>query len=124
NSLVKITLSKKKDKSSDLKNIFVKPIEVKAGLRLCFVYRYNTKDITKNYEIDEATDKIISYLENDFSQANVFTTTQEYSLMINKKNRCKIISKKTTSEKDVELTHDKNKRKFVDIENNIYLREL
>jgi len=124
NSLVKLTLSKRRNKSSEIKNIFIKPIEVKAGLKLSFVYRHNTKDVTKNYEFAEAIEIILNHLENEFSQANLFSLSEEYILMINKKYKCKIITKKLSGSKEIELSHDKNKKRFVDIENNIYLREL
>ena len=45
---VKLTFSK--TTNADLaKNIYVRPVIIKKGAALSFSYRYQTKDITKNY---------------------------------------------------------------------------
>ena len=49
--LIKLTLSARKDKNADLKKLIVTAVELKKGYCLNFVYRHNTKDITKNSEI-------------------------------------------------------------------------
>ena len=48
---IKLTFSDRRDKSNNLKNVFVKPVMLKSGYMLSFVYRHPTKDITKNYEV-------------------------------------------------------------------------
>ena len=47
--LIKLTLTGKKNKESDLKKIIITAVELKKGYCLNFVYRHNTKDITKNF---------------------------------------------------------------------------
>lgn len=49
NIFVKISLMNKRDKTNELKTVSAKLIVVKEGTKLSFVYRYPTKDITKNF---------------------------------------------------------------------------
>src|SRR5688572_29198502 len=53
-SFVKLTLGGPCDRSEALQNIFIRPVELKNGRRLSFVYRYPTRDVTKNFVLDEA----------------------------------------------------------------------
>ena len=50
---IKLTLSSKINTSGELKNIYAKVVSVKAGTLLSFVFRYPTKDITKNFSFEE-----------------------------------------------------------------------
>ena len=47
-TLVKLTLGGRRGADPTLRNIFVRPVSLKAGPRLSFVYRHDTRDITKN----------------------------------------------------------------------------
>ena len=66
NELVKITLGGKRGKESDLKNLFVKPVLLKTGKKLSFVYRHDTRDITKNFDTKEALVIIEQHLKKIF----------------------------------------------------------
>ena len=70
---VKLTLSMKRDKNGELKNVFVKPVQLKAGSRWNFVYRYPTKDITKNYDEHESLTLLRAMMQQDFFKADLFT---------------------------------------------------
>lgn len=83
NTLIKLTLSKVRSKSADLRNTFVRPVMIKKLLQLSFVYRYQTRDITENLSIDLALPKIEELLTNDFYQGNLFTTQEEIQWVIN-----------------------------------------
>ncbi|HLP21508.1 MAG TPA: hypothetical protein VK174_14445, partial [Chitinophagales bacterium] len=74
----KLTLSDKRDKSKELKNVFVKPVMIKNGLHLSFVYRYPTKDVTKNYDPAESRMMVNGLLEQGFLKADMFTTSGDY----------------------------------------------
>ena len=71
--LIKLVLSSQRDPSTELKSIIVTIIEIKKGTRLNFVYRHKTKDITKNYEVDEAMSLIMESMEKDFFNADLFS---------------------------------------------------
>ena len=124
NIIVKLTLSKIRIHKNELKNVFVKQVMLKTGLHLSFVYRYPTKDITKNFEIIEGIKLIEEMLKNEFLQADLFTTEEDFHLLINKTGSSKLIKKESLNKLKPILNHDRIKTRFVNTENNIYLKEL
>lgn len=122
--LIKLTLTGKKDKSSDLKKLIIKPVELKKGYCLNFVYRHNTKDITKNFEISQGINLIIEALENDFLIAELFSKNVTISLMIQANGKVKLKTSEPTEPTSLTYTHDKPKERLIDTYENIYLREL
>lgn len=124
NQFSKLTLSDRRYKSNELKNVFIKPVQLKSGLNLSFVYRYPTKDVTKNYEPGEAITILQHHLEKDFYKADLFTTAKDFHLTIMKSGKT-ILTQKAASTTALPTTeHDKTKKRYVKPENNIYLREL
>jgi hypothetical protein len=121
---IKLTLSDRRDKNDDLKNVFVKPVLLKRALMLSFVYRYPTKDITKNYEIEEGILLLRNMLDKQFYNADLFTAERDIHLTLTKNGKS-IISEKTHASQQVPDTkHDKAKKRYINAENNIFLREL
>lgn len=123
NRLVKITLGGKRNKDADLKNVFVKPVILKTGKKLSFVYRYNTKDITKNFDTAEAIETINMHLKHDFYNADLFTTANDYQLL-QQNNNIKIITKPASHIQHAPQQHDKQKQRIIQSKNNVYLHQL
>ena len=124
-TFIKITLGNKKEKSADLKNVFVKPVLVKNVIKLSFVYRYPTNDITKNFDAKEGSILISKMLEDEFYNADLFTTENDFHLSIQKNNTVKTITRNATLTTKVNLSnHDKEKFRIVKTIDNIYLKEL
>ena len=121
---VKLTLSKKKVKSSELKNVFVKVVALKNGMKLSFVYRYPTKDITKNFDFPEGISLIEEMIGKDFYQADLFTSDGDFHLTTNKDGDFYLLQKPATINEKPLFSHDKVKKRFIRLEDNIYLREL
>lgn len=121
--LVKLTLGAKRIKAADLKNVFVKPVEIKAGYQLSFIYRHNTKDITKNFGIEEACDTLEKLLAESFFNADLFTLNHHYQLL-QQNGKAKMITKPVTNAVSPNRQHDKQKQRIVATENNIYLQQL
>ena len=122
--LTRLTLTAKKDKESDLKKIIISQVQLKKGFQLNFVYRHNTKDITKNYEIADSIRLIAASLETDFNNAELVserTTINLYTLP-NGKIQLKTLAVATLAQST--FNHDKQKDKLIDLKDNIYLREL
>jgi len=120
----KLTLSDRRDKAKDLKNVFVKPVMLKQGLRLSFVYRYPTKDITKNYDLPDAQILLEAMLEKDFFKADLFTTVSDHHFSIDKSGKTILKQKAPTQSEPVAAEHDHAKKRYVDAAHNIYLYEL
>lgn len=59
---------------ADLKSVEARKVALKAGERMSFVFRYKTKDITKNLSIDETMRFLRSGLSSDYRSARLETT--------------------------------------------------
>jgi SAM-dependent methyltransferase len=123
-SFVKLTLSKTSDKSSDLKNIYIRPVDIKNELHYSFLYRYKTKDIVKNHLADTAITLLDETLGTDFLEAILLTTEKNYTLFFNKKRKTRLLIKPSTHSDRPDTSHNKKKTRFIQPENNPYLQPL
>jgi len=73
-TLAKLTLGAYRGPDKTLENCFVRPVSLKAGARLQFVYRHTTRDVTKNLTQKEALARLAEHLQKDFGSAHLFTT--------------------------------------------------
>ena len=79
-TLVKLTLGKYRGSDATLKNIFVRPVTLKVGHQLSFIYRHATRDIAKNLPPTEAVALITRLIGDDFLDAHLFTPMQTVQL--------------------------------------------
>lgn len=121
---VKLTLSDRRYKTNELKNVFIKPVLLKAGYMLSFVYRYPTKDVTKNYDIQEALQILGHMLQKDFFKADLFTVSTEYHLTITRNEKALLTQKQNIERDAPPLVHNKEKKRYILAENNVYLKAL
>src|SRR6185436_10131365 len=63
-----------------LQNLFVRPVALKAGPHLAFVWRHATRDITKNHAPADALAELEPLIGADFLDAHLFTKTQTAQL--------------------------------------------
>ena len=124
NSFIKLTLSNKRSNTSDLNNVYVKPVLIKEHLLLSFVDRYKTRDITRNLELEEAGNEIVRLLEVSFMQGYLTSTTANYHLLINKKGNSTLLKKPAASTDSPTLQHDKVKQRPITTTKNHYLQAL
>jgi protein-L-isoaspartate O-methyltransferase len=71
-TLTKLTLGKYRGADSSLRNLSIRPVSLRAGPRLSFVWRHATRDVTKNHPRDEALAEIASLVGGDFLHAHLF----------------------------------------------------
>ncbi len=123
-ALLKITIGNKKDKSSVLKNVFIKPVLIKEKYLLSFVYRNLTNDITKNFDIAESIKQIKTLLEENFFNADVYTTKETVYYSVTKEGKEKIVTKNNDAKiTTAVLSHDKQKNRLIST-SSFYLKEL
>ena len=75
-TLVKLTLGKHRGTDTSLENLFVRPVVLKSGPHLGFVWRHATRDVTKNHPPTEALHILEPLVGGDFLDAHLFTHTQ------------------------------------------------
>ncbi len=122
-TFVRMIISQKRNQNSDIKSVIVKPIIIKKGALINFVYRYSTKDITKNYSFEESMEIIIQLISNEFNQVLFDTKLNEYHFSA-KTNKAVVKSIEIEEAKIVDLSHDKTKKRLIDTTQNVYLQEL
>ncbi len=122
--LIKLSLGNYKGDEIDLKNIYIKLIEIKGIKMLSFNYRYKTRDIFKNYGIEAGTNYIASYLNSDFNIATLFAVAEEAVLERNLKGKVTLRIKEKSTEDEVSFSHDKSKKRLILAKDNVYLHEL
>jgi len=101
----------------DLKKITVKKILIKGAEKLSFTYTHKTRDIVKNYDIEDGLQRIERALATEFKIANLFTT--EFDLAFDKGN---IKKSEATMKEKPSLAHDREKKRLVAIKP--YLHDL
>jgi len=122
--LIKLNLTGKREKSSYLKKLIITAVELKKGYCLNFIYRHNTKDITKNFEIFEGIQFIEKAIEEEFLNAEMFSKNENLNLFILPNGKVKLKSTKPVLEAPLTYLHNKVKERLIHPHENIYLREL
>lgn len=124
NTFVKLSLGNYKGKEENLKNIYVKRIIIKGEEKLSFTYRYKTRDIVKNYTIEEGISKVQDFIQQDFHVATLFTTAFDLSFE-NLHNKKIILRKNAATILTVpSADHDRSKNRLISANDKPYLTEL
>ena len=71
-TLGKLTLGKYRGADASLRNVFIRPVTLKAGPHLSFVWRHATRDVTKNLPPAEALTALEGLIGTDFLDAHLF----------------------------------------------------
>ncbi|MDQ6481496.1 SAM-dependent methyltransferase [Dyadobacter sp. LHD-138] len=123
-TFVSLSLGNYKGSEENLKNLYAKRILIKKEEKLSFTYRYKTRDIVKNFSIDEGIVLIGKFLTNGFHVSTLFST--EFDLLFEIQNHDKVILKKkaATAKAAPSLDHDKNKKRLISAQNKSYLTDL
>jgi SAM-dependent methyltransferase len=109
-TLVKLTLGAYRGSEKGLENVFIRAVRLKAGDRLQFVYRYTTRDVTKNLSAKEALRRLAEYLEKDFGSAHLFTT--EFSAQWKRGSR-RLLTGPSRHETPPAPVHDRPKQRAI-----------
>lgn len=82
--------------NTDLMNIYVRPIVKDGVLKLELKYKFQQEEVTEIHTIDAARDKLVSYINNPFLSAILFTTEFNLTYKLNKKRAVSITEKANT----------------------------
>lgn len=124
-SLIKLSLGNYKGAETSLKNIYIKPVEIKQELMLSFVYRHQTKDITKNYSIEDAIGEIKGLVGfKGFRQVNVQLIEENLVFQMNKKAEWRVQQEKVAEREGQSYSHDHQKERKLTSSSKPYLHQL
>jgi SAM-dependent methyltransferase len=98
-ALVKLTLGKPLPPAApaSLRNLFVRPVTLKSGPQLAFLWRHATNDITKNHPPAEALAELESTIGAVFADAHLFTPLHSHQLQTLPDGRVKLVSRAAAS---------------------------
>ncbi|MCY4780178.1 SAM-dependent methyltransferase [Sphingobacterium sp. UT-1RO-CII-1] len=124
NSFIKLSLGNYKGAVSELKKIYVKPVIIKRVLKLSFTYRFQTKDVVKNFTIEDGISEIVGTLKaNEFRVATMFKINEDLILSYNRGD-WSVKSIAATAKKTDSLNHDRLKQRKLGSSEKNYLKEL
>jgi len=125
NTFVKLSFANYKGSIEDLKNCYVKRIQIKQEDKLSFTYRHKTKDIVKNYSFEEGVKVINDFIvQGEFRHASLFTIEFDavFEFMNNGKTTFKI--NKPTQTQLPPLEHNVQKNRLITPAEKSYLQQL
>jgi len=123
-TFVKLTLAKYKGVEPDLKNVYVRAVEIKGVERLSFLRRYKTKDVVENYTSAEGVAIVRGLLGEEFLSGHLFTVERDSRIELNRKHESKLSTHPPTFSERPSVEHDQKKQRLIETEGNIYLRAL
>ncbi|MCC6181142.1 MAG: SAM-dependent methyltransferase [Bacteroidia bacterium] len=125
NIFVKLTLSIYQGKEEGLKNCFIKRVTIKNEHKLSFTFRYKTRDIVKNYSLNEAITIITDFLSaENFKMANLFTLNTDVVLEIKNNHQVKIKQLNPSHQELPSTIHNKTKSRLIQANQNSFLHAL
>lgn len=113
NTFVKLTLASYRGGDHALKNVLIRPVELRAGFRLSFVYRYATNDVTKNFERDEGLELITDLVGSQFKHAHLFTTRWRSEIEFREGKPARLIEGPATHTEPAATAHDKPRARAI-----------
>lgn len=86
-SFTKLLLSKYAGTDAGLERLTVREVQLRGERQLSFLWRYATKDVTKNLSIHEGLAQAVALLGRGFLNAHLHTRTQEIQLAFSRKGK-------------------------------------
>lgn len=113
--LVKLTLGKYRGPDASLKNLSVRPIELKSGPHLSFVWRHTTRDLTKNVAPARAYAELEKLIGDPFRDAHLFTVGQTGQIETAEDGSARVRFKAAAAASPpAPATHDRTKPRLID----------
>lgn len=76
-TFVKLTLSRPRSRDG-ARNIYARLVDLKAGRAISFTLRQANRDLTQNESLSSASGVVQGWLEREFEEAHLFTTTGDW----------------------------------------------
>ncbi|MNE03167.1 Methyltransferase domain protein [compost metagenome] len=116
NAFIKLVLARHVGSEVDLQRVTIKPLMVKEQPCLSFVYRYKTRDITRNLPVPEAQALIATLLPESFRNAHLLTLSDELQLEFSKKGKPMLHRNTPQQARGVATAaHDREKKRYLEL---------
>ena len=125
NTFVKLSLANYKGSIEALKNCYIKKAIIKQEDKLSFTYRYQTKDIVKNFSFMEGVDLVADFIDSgDFRHASLFTLDCDVVFEFANNGKTSFKENKPTHHQLPSLEHNVQKNRLVTAQGKTYLQQL
>lgn len=108
-NFIQLILSNAKNPEK-ISKVKMRPIVLKEQLWIQETRYVGNKVLHKNLAIEEAKSSILSFMEHDFKQGLIQTTTEECNILISKKGKVTIKRKKKAMQEKPDLAHNRQKQ--------------
>jgi SAM-dependent methyltransferase len=121
-ALVKLVLGKHVGAEPQLQQLALRAVLLRGALQLSLLYRYQTKDVTKNVSPEEGQRIVALALGADFRNAHLLTRTLTVELSISQRGQCTLRCKaleqpaEGQGEMPAAALHDRAKQRHVALE--------
>lgn len=120
-TLHKLLLSKYSGAEDMLERLTVREVVLRGERQLSFLWRYQTKDVTKNHAIGEGLALIQSLLGVQFQNAHLHTPSEEVQLAFSRKGKpslrvSRLAPTDQTTAAGAATAHDKEKQRFLSLQ--------
>ena len=122
-TFARLTLGKPRGDDPTLQKVIIRPVTLKSGPHLSFVWRHDTRDLTKNLPPAEAVREIAQLIGTTFHSAHLATTTQGAQLEFNKKGEPRLHLGRTAAP-FVDTAHDRTKPRLLTPDSQAWLQAL
>lgn len=122
-TFARLTLGKPRGGDPTLQKVLVRPVTLKGGPHLSFVWRHDTRDLTRNLPPAEAVKEISRLLGTVFHSAHLATTRQTVQLEFNRKGEPRLSLGRSASPFP-DLAHDRSKTRLLPAESQEWLQAL
>lgn len=123
-AFVKLTLAKYRGAEAGLKNVYVRPVELKGGRRLSFLFRYKTRDAVKNHAYAEGARLLRELLGNEFASGHLFTSEEDLRVEISRRGEARLTTHPPTLSTVAPSGHERRKRRAIETAGSVYLHAL
>ncbi|MDH5525048.1 MAG: SAM-dependent methyltransferase, partial [Desulfobulbaceae bacterium] len=116
NSFVKLLLGKYHGPEPGLNRIMVRRLTIRNQEHLSLLYRYQTKDVTKNLPLTQGIAALKELFAVSFDNFHLQTLTEDIQLTITRKGKCNLQRGKASAQRLIEpQEHDRAKERFLDL---------
>lgn len=122
-TFVKLTLGNYKGPDEHLQKLLVRRVKTSKGMRLFFLYRSDTRDTAKNFDLASGQELIAKALDGQFFSGHLFTTSNDLQLDIGKSGKSRLNTSKPTFSSAPSPAHDRTKHLHVN-SGSFYLKAL
>ena len=115
-SFARLVLTKYRGEEAQLERLTVREVLLRGERHLSFLWRYTTRDVTKNHGLAEGLALIRGLLGAGFQNAHLHTAEQEVQLAFSRKGKPSLRVGKAEGVAAVAETHDKAKQRYLDMD--------